>query len=338
MQGLRVLYARTGRAAEWSRLVEEIVPDFVDPVTEGPLPGKEEDWNLVTEYRVRLAIEARRWEEAERLHSFHVDWNRQRAAVTLAKSRQAWTAAERNTVRTLATSLHTLSEIQREQRLARCVEGYREALSVAELIQDSRGAAICAFNLGNAYIEVAEIRDLALAERWFRHSLELHAKEDHIGRARCLVRLGSVDWERFSDARNANQPFEECAGHLSKSENYYRQALEMFPKNAVGDLASTHNYLGNIYQVAGQIDTALRHYRESVRYCETTKDRLQAGEARRNAAIALTHAGRFTEARDWAESALRDFEACENVDQHIVKTLKLLEQIVSRLRATSPPS
>ena len=31
MQGLRTLYGHTGRRAEWQRLVEEIVPDFVDP-------------------------------------------------------------------------------------------------------------------------------------------------------------------------------------------------------------------------------------------------------------------------------------------------------------------
>jgi hypothetical protein len=42
--------------------------------------------------------------------------------------------------------------------------------------------------------------------------------------------------------------------------------------------------------------------------------------------------------RDWAQAALRDYEACENADQEIVDTLKLLEQIESRLRGTSPPS
>ena len=76
MQGLRKLYAHTGRRAEWKRLVEEIVPDFVDPETDGPLPGREEQWGLVTEYRVRLAQEERQWAEAERLQTVHVDWDR----------------------------------------------------------------------------------------------------------------------------------------------------------------------------------------------------------------------------------------------------------------------
>jgi len=72
MQGLRQLYAHTGRRAEWARLVEEIVPDFIDPATEGPLPGREEDWGLVTEYRVRLLYEARQWAVAEHLQKICV--------------------------------------------------------------------------------------------------------------------------------------------------------------------------------------------------------------------------------------------------------------------------
>lgn len=39
-QGLQMLDRRAGRRAEWSRLLEGIVPDFVDPITEGPLLGK----------------------------------------------------------------------------------------------------------------------------------------------------------------------------------------------------------------------------------------------------------------------------------------------------------
>ncbi|HET9228872.1 MAG TPA: hypothetical protein VFR31_19490, partial [Thermoanaerobaculia bacterium] len=42
MQGLEALYTRTGRQEEWKRLVRETVPELVDPVTEEPLPGREE--------------------------------------------------------------------------------------------------------------------------------------------------------------------------------------------------------------------------------------------------------------------------------------------------------
>jgi hypothetical protein len=62
-----------------------------------------------------------------------------------------------------------------------------------------------------------------------------------------------------------------------------------------------------------------------------------AGQTRYNAA-ALARAGRFPDAHEWAQSALRDYQASENADQYIVETLKLLEWIESALRATSPPS
>jgi tetratricopeptide (TPR) repeat protein len=334
MQGLRQFYQHTGRDAEWTRLVEEIVPDFVDPATDGPLPGREEEWTLAMGYRVRLAMDARQWDQAGRLLSQRVSWNRQHAAAILAKPPQAWIAREKNAVRTLAISLHELSQIQREQESAKCVDGYREAISLAEQIQDSPLAAACAFNLGHAYMDLPGIRDLALAERWYQRSLDLRARNDQIARAQCLGQLGSVAYRRFLDPGEAAQRLR----HLSQAQQYYEKALEMFPANAVRELATAHSLLGNIYGDAGQIDTALRHYRESIRYSEAMQDRFGAGQARFNAALALARAGRFADARDWAQSALRDFQACQNADERVVGTLNLLELIESRLRATSPPS
>ena len=72
-QGLRPLYQHTGRWGEWARLVEEIVPDFVDPATGGTLPGREEQWDQITQHRVHLARRARRWAEAESIQKFVVE-------------------------------------------------------------------------------------------------------------------------------------------------------------------------------------------------------------------------------------------------------------------------
>ena len=99
-----MLYDHTGRRAEWAALVKEIVPDFVDPATDGPLPGREEQWSLVTEYRVRLAEEARQWAEAERLQRVRVDWDRRRAARPGPAAGGAGRRAAQR-IRTLAVSL-----------------------------------------------------------------------------------------------------------------------------------------------------------------------------------------------------------------------------------------
>lgn len=134
------------------------------------MPGNEAYWSLVTGYLVHQAERARRWEDAEWLQRKRVDWTRQRAATALAKSTHTGDASDRYNVGSLGSSLHELSGIQREQGLAICVEGYREALSLAESTRDPQHAASCAFNLGHAYKNLDEIRDLALAEEWYRRS------------------------------------------------------------------------------------------------------------------------------------------------------------------------
>jgi tetratricopeptide (TPR) repeat protein len=334
MQGLRILYEHTGRITEWSRLVEEIVPDFVDPATGGPLPGKEEEWSLVTSYRVRLAQGTRQWDEAESLLNASVRWNRRRAAPILVKAQESWSANEKNVLRTLAASLLDLADVRRRQGSASCVEGYREALALAEAIQDSQVAATCAFNLGHAYADLNEIRDFALAERWYRQSLDQRPKEDRMGRARCLLQLGTVARQRSLEVKSEEEHFQQ----LAQGVECYTQALKMLPLNAPQDLAITHNQLGNAYSDANQIETALHHYRESIRYKEAMHDRFAAGLTRYNVALLLANAGRLADGHEWAQAALRDYRASENADREVTETLQLLEQIESRLRATSPPS
>ena len=338
MQGLRKLYQHTGRLTEWSRLVEETVADFVDPRTDRPLPGREDDWGLVTGYRVLLAESARRWEQAERLQGMLVSQRRQQAAASLAKAPETWTPSDRHAARSLASNLHELSEIQRETGSSTCTEGYLEALSLAERIEDSQAAAVCAFNLGRAYEDLAEIRDFGQAEHWYRRSFDLRAERDDMGRAGCLVQLGTVARKRFIQAREGGRPIEDLASYLAQAEVYYKRALQMFPANALRELEVTHNQLGVVYRTAEQIDAALLHYQTSIRYCEAMQDRFGAGQTRYNAALMLAEAGLSTDARDWAQAALRDFQACENADQNVVKTLKLLEEIESGLQASSQPS
>src|SRR5271166_1197397 len=77
MQGLGELYTATGCGPAWRRLVEIVTPDFVDLRTDLPLPGREDQWTLVTDYRVRLAKDdERNLDIAERLQRLSVDWNR----------------------------------------------------------------------------------------------------------------------------------------------------------------------------------------------------------------------------------------------------------------------
>ena len=304
MQGLRTLYGATGRGAAWRRLVDHVVPDFVDPASDGPLAGHEDRWSLVTEYRVFLAEEERNWVEAERLQQVRVDWNRQRAQPALAAAPDLRDTTQRNTIRTLAASLHELAEIQREQGSPTCAPTYREALDLANAIGDAAGQATCAFNLGHAYKDITELRNLDEAERWYRMSLDLRPPHDGLGRGRCVGQLGMVAYERFKEARTAKRPVEELARHIAEAARLYEQALDMTPASAVAERGIIHNQLGVIYRGAGDINRALHHYRQSIRYHEQTGDIFDAGRTRENVAIVLLQAGRLTDARTYAEAAL----------------------------------
>ena len=332
MQGLRQLYGHTGRRAEWARLVQEIVPDFVDPKTGGSLAGREEQWHLVTAYRVQLAMEARRWAEAERLQHRRVEWDRQRAAAALAVPPNVLDDAQRHAIRTLAVSLHQLGEIQRELGQAACVKQYEEALELSESIGDKAAAVVCG-NLGRAYKNIPALRDLAQAEHWYRRSLELFDERDRLGRGQCLGQLGSVAYKRFKEARAAGKPETELLRYLNDAVQFYSQVLDLLPPNAVNALAVTHNQLGSIYGDAGNFDHALPHFREAIRHHEAQGDLYGAAQTRSNVAIALARAGRFADAREYALVALRNFETYgDRAADMIEQTRQLLAYIESALR------
>jgi hypothetical protein len=314
--------------AAWRRLVNDVVPDFVDPASGGPFAGREDDWSFVTEYRVRLAREERNWVEAERLQRILVDWCRQLAQPALAVAPDRWDGRQQHAIRQLGTSLQGLGQIQREQGRPTCAATYREALDLAGAAGDTVGQANNAFNLGHAYKEIAALRNLDEAERWYRMSLDLHAPDDGLGRARCVGQLGAVAYDRFEDAKTAKRPREELSRHLTEAARRYEQALEMIPATAVPERGIAHNELGVIYSEAGDIDRALHHYQQDIRYCEQTGDIFGAGQTRKNVALTLLNAGRLSDARAYAEAALANFRTFgDRAADRTQKTERLIADI-----------
>jgi tetratricopeptide (TPR) repeat protein len=311
MQGLRSLYDHTGRRAEWRRLVEEIVPLFVDPTTDGPLPGREAQWSMVNPYRIRLLRDERNWVGAARLQQLDVDYERQQAAPLLALPPEQLDSGQRHTLRTLAVSLHELGSIQREQGDAACVDSYQESYELDLRIGDQAGAASCALNLGHAYNGdfVPALRDLAQAEQWYRRSLELRAEGDRLGRGKTQGSLGSVAHKRFREALQAGEPEAVLLEHWNAALQAYQQALAMLPPDEVDTRAIIHNALGAIYdEVPGQTEQAVAHYREAIRFLEQAGALYNAAITRENVALAYADAGRFEDALLFAQAALANFE------------------------------
>jgi len=323
MQGLLALYHHTGRRAEWARLVEEVVPDFVDPATDGPLTGREAEWSLVTGYRVGLAREARRWNGAQRLQRIKAD-----------RDRRCAREEDGNSIRTLAASLHELGEIQREMGRPECIDAYRESFDLALRIDDRTTAAVVAHNTGRAHEDLPALRNLEEAERWYGISLELTPDRDRMSRAGSLGQLGSVAYARFREARAANKPKHELVQYLYDALRWYHEALKMTPRDAVAYLTIGHNQLGNIYDDAGDLDRAMHHYREAIRLQEAGGDIYGAAQTRYNVAATLKDAGRLPDARQYAEAALRNYQTYgAGAADEVQQTLALISRIAKAATA-----
>jgi tetratricopeptide (TPR) repeat protein len=309
MQGLSRLYSHTGRRAEWQRLVEEIVPLFVDPASDGPLLEREKQWHFVMQYRTYLHIDRREWDKAQRLQSLQVDYFRQQATPLLALPREQLNNDQFQTLRSLAVALDMLSSIQREQGHTECVDMYQSAYEIKQHIQDTASAAITAFNLGRVHDgTISTLRNLDKAEQWYQKSLALRANDDMLGKSGVLAELGYVAWARFDEARKTGQSFEVLSEHLNVAFEAYQKALQLVPSDAVNELAKCNNQLGQIYREAGKTEQAVAHYREAIRYFEQAGALYNAAITRENVAIAYAQAGRFEDALLFARAALANYE------------------------------
>ncbi len=321
MQGLGVFYEYQGRGGEWARLVAEIVPDFCT-ADDAPIPGREEQYSLVIDYRVDLARhQERNLGRAAVLQEKLVVMHRQQAATALALPPDAALDGDQHhRIHRLGVSLTGMGDILREQDRGDCVKRYEEAIQNYQRIADTAAEAIAQFNLGHAYINLPAIRDLDAAETAYRRSLDLGEPDDALGRSLCIQEIGRVHHERFKEALQQNAPQATQLGHAQTAENYYRQALALCPASAIGHLGPMHGQLGNLYQEVGQIERARQHYEKAADYFEQTGNRYNSGQTRYNLAVmyARTAGGEEipTRQRDllrralaYAQAALRDFQS-----------------------------
>ena len=308
MQGLWVLYEQTGRMIEWRRLVTELIPEFADPATGGPLPGREQQWDSLTAYRVGIARQAHDWPTAQQLQNAVISWHRKQAAAALAAPAGKLDDEQRDDISNLAGALEGLGMILRAQDDPDCMQPYEEAMSLYQMIGDRRGEATLSFNVGNVYFITPGLRDLDKAERSYRRTAELLEGHDARGRARTITALGNVARARFLDGRKAGADHDELLGYVNDAAAAYQQALRLLPADAVDDLSSAHHHLGSLYGDIGDISRALGHYQNAIRYQERQDNRYGAGQTRFNAAVDLLNAGRRHDAMLYARAALRDYE------------------------------
>ena len=86
--------------------------------------------------------------------------------------------------------------------------------------------------------------------------------------------------------------------------------------------------LGSIYGDASDLDRALTHYREAIRYLEAAGNLYVAAQTRYNVAYDLANVGRLPDALDYAQAALRNYSTFgDRAADRIQKTQQLIAQI-----------
>ena len=308
LQGLRILYQRTGRDGEWGRLIDQVVPEFIDPATGGPLPGRENQWSLITEYRVGLATAARDWPAATRLQQASITWNRDRAATALATpagqltpasaarsaaSPSPWnssaTSSARKTIRAACPTTRKPSASTSRSAPAPRKPTWRTPSATPTGPSPPCGTwARPSTGTSTAWPTQPTATPSAAPKPW--------------------TSMGNLAYARFGEARAAGEPEPVLLAHLNTALDRYQQALALFPADDAEDLATAHNQLGVIYHEAGDTRQALRHYQQSIAHHEARGDTYGAGLTRYNIALLLKDAGRRADALLYARAALNDYE------------------------------
>lgn len=308
MQALFVIYEHYGRRDAWGRLVSEALPVFVDPKTDGPRLGREEAWEIVTGYRVLISTDEGRWAQAERLGLLVVERQRREASAALLERPETLTDEQRDGIHSLAVGLQHFADIQSGQHKTECITTYEESIRLCQRIGEKTQEGISVYGLAIAYVVAPGVRDLQKASDLLEGSLQLFGQRDVLSRAKSYYELGCVAYERFKEARASGTRGDEARRHLNAALASCQSALSVVPPHAMTVLAKIYNLLGNTYDDAGDPESALRHYGESLRLKEAMGDVYGAALGRYNIAVNLSRTGRFHAAREYAYAALRGFE------------------------------
>jgi tetratricopeptide (TPR) repeat protein len=325
------LYEHTGRATIWQELVEDLAIDCVDPRTRGPIHGRDEFWRAVIEQRIRLAMRQGSFTWALELQKVAASWDRQQVEDALGLPFEELDIRQRSGLLNLAESLNRLGAIARSDSAP--LHGVeQEAIELCEKLGEDVRAADWSYDLALNYTEAPGIRDLSRAEKWLRRGLE-YLPDQHPAKARFLAALGQVSWERFRAARQGERPESELIRHLADSRQYYQRAIEHDASSDYESLAKHNLQYGHASYSMGDIDRALPHYREAIRFDQLRRNTFGAAKTRFNLAIALRDVGRLGESRKYAVAAFGELQRLEGpISEDLFdRARKLVMNIESRL-------
>lgn len=325
LQGLSTLYTRAGRWVEWKVVFDSALSSFIDLTTDQPLLGRESSWSIITSLRIDLLINSREFEHVERLSRMRVQWNRDKNIECVELDSKDLAGEQVTTLGNLAGSILQLgAELFRKEK-HECVSLFEEAYVLNLKINNKWGAAIAAYNLGNAYLDINDLHDLDKSEYWYEISSKLRSEDDLVGKSKSFSAIGRVYYERCITLIHENYIDIDLPLHLAKAIEYTYRSLDILPDDIVDDKAITHGQLGMLYGIAGDLKLALLHLNESIRYEELQDNQVGAAMILRNiAALLMAKEGSSDKALMYAKAALSKYESLNNLDIFEIQKTKHL--------------
>lgn len=326
--GLGMLYSERCYPAAWNELAGFIEPLCTDPETKAAIPGEEELWREVFRHKVELAMKTSSVAQALRLQKIATQAERERVIEFLDESTKL-SDEQKTALTSFAETLHRLGSVHRlsGKPLKSAEDQAFELATRAEAFDELSSWCL---EIGTSYTESASIKDLDRAELWLKRGLEL-ADERPSLRAKLFALLGQAFWQRFRSDRQNERPEIELKSHLSHGLENYEMAIEHTRHDDPRRLSELCLYYGHVHYSLGQIERAIPHYRQSIRYDIANGDACSAARTRFNIAIALRDLGRLGEARKYATHAYN-----ESVDlgglapENLVERSRRLIQLIER--------
>jgi tetratricopeptide (TPR) repeat protein len=323
LKGLRVLLGHSGRWSQLGRVVNEIAPDFIDPVTGAALPGQESFWITIQGYRVDLLTHGHRLSEAERLQIEIV----RRGRELLRTPDKLGTAPDESTRSAFANLLRQLATIQESLGLKECLKTSEEVLELAQRVGDTQMEGAVAYQIAVACMQ-PEFRDLDAAGYWLTYALDTTPSEDRIDRGTILIGLGGHAYTQFTAKKC---PPRELAHWLAESIRFLEMALQVLSPEHTRARAVCHANLGLAYfNASGDLTRAVNSFQQALAFQESVGDEYQAGVTRLNLARVAHAAGDTKRSLLFADAALRSFASlAPDAEQDLVEAQDFIEDLES---------
>ncbi len=327
--GLGTLYAERCYPSAWKDLGDFLEPLCTDPETKAAIPGEEALWREAVRQKVELAMKTSSVPQALLLQNMATQAERTRVKDFLGRPANKLNRAQKTTLASFAETLHRLASVQRLDAKP-SHEAEDQAFELAMRAEAFDQASVWCLETGASYTESPSIKNLDRAELWLKRGFEL-ADDRPALRAKLFALLGQAFWQRFREDRRNERPVAELKNHLTHGLRSYEMAIEHTRNDDPRRLSELWLYYGHVHYSMGQIERAIPHYRQSIRYDVENGDACSAARTRFNIAIALRDLGRLGEARRYATQAYNEsLELGGLAPENIVERSRRLIQLIER--------